>query len=74
MRPFCVNTTLVGVDEEFGPQLFRVDPSGQSIGFKAVSTGPKEQEAVTQLEKHYKKNEGQWDTKGTIETAIQVLQ
>lgn len=74
MRPFCVNTTLVGVDEEFGPALYRVDPSGQSIGFKAVSTGPKEQEAVTQLEKHYKKNEGQWDTKGTIETAIQVLQ
>ena len=42
MRPFCVNTTIVGVDEEFGPQVYRVDPSGQAVGFKAVSTGAKE--------------------------------
>ncbi len=42
MRPFCVNTTIVGFDDEFGPQIFRVDPSGQSVGFKAVSTGSKE--------------------------------
>ena len=42
MRPFCVNVTLVGCDEEFGPQCFRIDPSGQSIGFRAVSTGSKE--------------------------------
>jgi 20S proteasome subunit alpha 1 len=74
MRPLCVNTTIVGVDEEFGPQVYRIDPSGQSVGFRAVATGSKEQEAMTQLEKHWKKNEGNWDTKGTIETAIQVLQ
>ncbi len=29
---------------------------------------------MTQLEKHWKKNEGKWDTKSTVETAIQVLQ
>ena len=74
MRPFCVNVTIVGFDDEFGPQLYRVDPSGQAVGFRAVSTGAKEQEATTQLEKHYRKNEGQWDTKETIEVAIQVLQ
>lgn len=74
MRPFCVNTTIIGIDEEFGPQLFRVDPSGFAIGFKAVSTGNKEQEAMTQLEKHWKKKEGNWDKKETVETAIQVLQ
>lgn len=74
MRPFCVNTTLVGVDEEFGPQVYRVDPAGNPVGFKAVSTGSKEQEATTQLEKHWKKKEGQWDTRETVETAIQVLQ
>ena len=28
LRPFCVMTTLVGCDEEFGPQLFKIDPSG----------------------------------------------
>ena len=47
IRPFCVNTTIVGCDEEFGPQIYRVDPSGQSMGFSAVSTGTKEQEAMS---------------------------
>lgn len=74
IRPFCVNVTIVGMDEEFGPQVYRVDPSGQAVGFRCISTGSKEQEAMTQLEKHYKKKEGNWDKKETIETAIQVLQ
>ena len=74
IRPFCVNTTLVGHDDEFGPQVYRIDPSGQTTGFRAVATGSKEQEAMTQLEKQWKKKEGNWDTKETIETAIQVLQ
>lgn len=74
LRPFCVNTTIVGYDEEFGSQVYRIDPSGQAVGFKCVSTGTKEQEAMTQLEKHFKKNEGNWDFKQTVETAIQVLQ
>ena len=42
-----MNVTLVGIDEEFGPQVYRIDPSGQAIGFRAVSTGPKEQEAMS---------------------------
>ena len=29
---------------------------------------------MTQLEKHYKKNEGKWSTKESVEVAIQVLQ
>ena len=74
MRPFCVNTTLVGFDEEFGPQCYRVDPSGQAVGFRAVSTGAKEQEATSQLEKHWKKKNGDIDMKETIEMAIQTLQ
>ena len=74
MRPFCVNTTLIGCDEEYGPTCYRVDPSGQSLGFTAVSTGTKEQEAMSQLEKQYKKNSGNWDNRQTVETAITVLQ
>ena len=74
MRPFCVNVTLVGYDEEFGPQVYRVDPSGQAVGFHAVSTGSKEQEAMTNLEKQWKKKEGAWDAKEAVETAIAVLQ
>jgi len=29
---------------------------------------------MTQLEKQWKKKEGNWDTRETVETAIQVLQ
>ena len=28
IRPFCVMVTLVGHDEEAGPQCFKIDPSG----------------------------------------------
>ena len=28
IRTFCVMTTLVGCDQEFGPQVFKIDPSG----------------------------------------------
>jgi len=74
MRPFCTTLTLVGCDEEFGPQVFRVDPAGHAVGFRAVSTGTKEQEAMSQLEKHFKKNQGQWSYKEAVEVAIQTLQ
>lgn len=51
-----------------------MDCAGNSTGFKAVSVGTKEQEAMSQLEKQWKKNEGAWNERETIETAIQVLQ
>lgn len=66
--------TLAGCDLEKGPQVFKVDPSGQSVGYKAVAAGAKEQEAVTQLEKQFKKNDGQWNEKQALECAIKVLQ
>ena len=74
MRPFCVHVTLVGCDEEFGPQCFKIDPAGNSTGYKAVSCGTKEQEAMSQLEKQFKKNNGDWDSRQTVETAMTVLQ
>jgi len=51
IRPFCCMVTLVGCDEEFGPQVFKIDPSGSCVGYKAIATGTKEQAAVTALEK-----------------------
>ena len=66
--------TLVGCDEEHGPQVYKVDPFGQSIGYKAIATGSKEQEAVTQLEKHYKKVNGNWNAQEAVVTAIKTLQ
>ena len=65
--------SLVGCDEEFGPQVYRIDPSGSAIGYKALATGQKEQEATTQLERAFRRNEGQWDAKQAVETAIKTL-
>merc|ERR1712205_133324 len=36
------------------PQLFRCDPAGYYVGYKATSAGQKEQEANNFLEKRYK--------------------
>ena len=73
IRPFCCMITLVGNDEEFGPQVYKVDPSGAAIGYKALATGAKEQEALTQLERAFKKNDGNWSSQQAIELAIKTL-
>jgi 20S proteasome subunit alpha 1 len=45
------------VDDEKGPQLFKVDPAGHFLGFKACAAGLKEQEATNLLEKAVKRAE-----------------
>ena len=52
--PFSLDRS---VDDEKGPQLFKVDPAGHYLGYKACSAGVKEQEAANLLEKAYKKAE-----------------
>jgi len=73
MRALGVATIFAGIDEEKGPQLFRADPAGHYIGFKACSAGAKEQEANNFLEKKVKSNP-KMDFKTTVETAIIALQ
>jgi len=59
--------------KEKGPQLFRSDPAGHYLGFKACAAGAKEQEANNFLEKkvkaletkHKEKKDGKTETKGT---------
>ncbi|OLL23871.1 putative proteasome subunit alpha type-1 [Neolecta irregularis DAH-3] len=57
MRPLGVAITLVSHDEEFGPQLFKVDPAGYYTGYLGCATGPKAQDISNYLEKKYKKGE-----------------
>ncbi|KAK6205328.1 nucleophile aminohydrolase [Scheffersomyces amazonensis] len=77
MRPLGVALTFCQVDfedENRGPQIFKCDPAGYYTGFKAVATGPKQQEAITYLEKKFKKTDhvkGDW--KDTVEFAITAL-
>jgi len=51
MRALACFSTLVGVDDEKGPQLYQVDPAGMYFPFKAVAAGGKKDEASNWLEK-----------------------
>lgn len=67
MRPLGIILTFVSVDEEMGPSIFKCDPAGYYMGYKATATGPKQQEITTNLENFYKKsklnniNEDSWE-------------
>lgn len=39
MRPLGVIPILIAMDEERGPQLFKVDPAGYFVGYKVCSDG-----------------------------------
>eukprot|EP00744_Colponema_vietnamica_P000435 GILI01000785.1.p1 GENE.GILI01000785.1~~GILI01000785.1.p1 ORF type:complete len:247 (-),score=83.64 GILI01000785.1:280-1020(-) len=73
MRPFGVVMIIVGMDDELGPQCFKIDPSGHFFGYKACAAGQKEQEATNFLEKQVKKNPA-FSFDDTVQTAIMCLQ
>ena len=74
MRAYGVLTLIGSIDEEKGPQLYKVDPAGMYQGFKCVAAGLKEQEAMNFLEKEYKKTNGDLNDIQTIQLAIESLQ
>jgi 20S proteasome subunit alpha 1 len=51
MRPLAVVALLIGVDDEQGPLVYKVDCAGHYMPFFAAAAGPKEQEAMNYLEK-----------------------
>lgn len=74
MRPLGVANTLISVDFEFGPQLYKCDPAGYYVGYKATASGPKQQEALNHLEKKLKNKdcaEGTWED--VVELGISTL-
>ncbi|RKF58560.1 Proteasome subunit alpha type-6 [Erysiphe neolycopersici] len=74
MRPFGVACTLISLDSEFGPQLYKCDPAGYYTSYKATASGTKQQEAFNHLEKKLKNKEyadGDW--KDVVELAITTL-
>ena len=76
MRPNGCDMIMIGMDIEFGPQLYKVDPAGTFIGYKAVASGPKEIEATNFLEKKFrgKDKDRQLNLQETIQLAISSLQ
>jgi len=77
MRPLAVETICVSVDDELGPQIYKVDPAGQFLGYKACSAGVKEAETTSQLEKTFKEKPTQHkdlSANETIQLAVATLQ
>mmetsp|Transcript_8710 Transcript_8710/g.25089 ORF Transcript_8710/g.25089 Transcript_8710/m.25089 type:complete len:247 (-) Transcript_8710:71-811(-) len=73
MRPMGVVSILCAIDEEYGPMLYKVDPAGYFVGYKATSAGTKDQEATNFLEKKLKNNP-QFSFDECVQTAISALQ
>ncbi|EAU35109.1 proteasome subunit alpha type 6 [Aspergillus terreus NIH2624] len=74
MRPLGVAMTLISVDSEKGPQLYKCDPAGYYVGYKATASGPKQQEALNYLEKKLKNKDyadGNWEE--VVELGITAL-
>lgn len=72
MRPLATVCLLVGVDDERGPQVFKVDCAGHYLPFFAAASGSKEQEAVNFLEKKVEEMKG-FGVDDTVRTAIMCL-
>jgi len=78
MRPLGIAMILIGIDVEGEnkiPQLFRCDPAGYFVGYKATSSGTKEQEANNFLEKRYKTEANpQLSYDDTVQLALACMQ
>jgi len=72
-RPFGVALIFIGIDPERGPVLYKSDPAGYYIGYKATAAGAKEDDAQNWLEKKFKKQLS-LDTKQTIQMALSCMQ
>lgn len=72
-RAMACITLFIGIDDEKGPQLFKVDPAGHFLPYKAVSSGKLEIEAMNFLEKRVADIPG-LDENETIEMAISAMQ
>ena len=73
MRAFGVETILVAIDDEDGPQVFKIDPAGQFFGYKACASGVKMEAAQNFFEKKVKGGT-ETTTDETIRLAILCLQ
>jgi len=72
MRPLGCSMMMIGYDDETGPCVFKTDPAGYYCGYKACSVGSKQTEALSFLEKKFKKTET-YSNDDAIQLAIQCI-
>jgi len=73
LRALACVCIIAAVDDEKGPQLFKVDPAGHFFPYLATAAGSKESEAANFLEKKVE-DLPSYDTNQTIQCAIAALQ
>ena len=76
MRAYACEMMLFSYDNLYGPLLYKLDPAGHYLGYHAVTSGVKEQDAIGHLEKEWK-NKGSFsrlNNDDTIRLAIECLQ
>lgn len=71
MRPLGVILTFISYDEELGPSIYKTDPAGYFVGYKATATGPKQQEITTSLENYFKKRESDYLDEDSWEKVVE---
>lgn len=71
LRMLACNVIIASVDDECGPQIYKIDAAGSFFPFKATASGSKHMEATNWLEK---KDIGTGDTAHTVQMAIMCLQ
>jgi len=73
MRPLGCSMMMIGIDEETkAPCVYKTDPAGYYCGYKACSVGAKQTEALSFLEKKFKKSDN-YAVADAIQLAIQSL-
>lgn len=60
---------MIGIDDDKGPCVYKTDPAGYYCGYKACSVGSKQTEALSFLEKKFKKKEN-LNVEDTIEVGL----
>ncbi|KAI9881452.1 MAG: Proteasome subunit YC7alpha/Y8 (protease yscE subunit 7) [Pleopsidium flavum] len=65
---------LANINQVYTQRLYKCDPAGYYVGYKATASGPKQQEALNHLEKKLKNKEqaeGSWED--VVELGISTL-
>ena len=58
IRPFgCCIVIVIGIDAEYGPQVYKCDPAGCNCGFKDTVAGVKQTEATSFLQKKVRRKQ-----------------
>ena len=73
LRALAAICIIAAVDEEKGPQIFKVDPAGHHFPYFATAAGAKESEATNFLEKKVDEF-ATYDADKTVQCAIAALQ